>query len=93
MKPHIPTDGRYKAGCRCDGCREAHRIYTAARRQAALAAGTLSHGRSATYDAGCRCDKCYEARRVKYYTNPNEYKPVTGRRHMTPARRVLPDTG
>lgn len=74
MTPHEGTHGRYANGCRCDACKEAHRIYTADRRKAALLEGTLSHGRASTYWAGCRCDKCYEARRVVYLTGSGEYK-------------------
>jgi hypothetical protein len=77
---HEPTDGRYKNGCRCDGCRAAHRAYTAARRKAALSEGTLSHGVRATYDAGCRCWKCRSARQVDYVMNPGEYQPKGRRR-------------
>lgn len=52
--------------CRCDECREAKRVYVAARRRASLAAGTLTHGKRGTYDAGCRCHECTAARKAAY---------------------------
>lgn len=85
MSVHLGTHGRYSSGCRCDPCRAAHADYTRERRAEALAAGSLSHGRSSTYDAGCRCEKCYSARQVKYHTAPSEYpKSHPGTRHRAP---------
>lgn len=85
MGDHVGSHGRYTHGCRCESCREAHSAYTRERRAAALAAGTLSHGRPSTYDAGCRCEKCYAAKQVRYYTAPNQYAPKSGqRRQPTP---------
>lgn len=75
MSDHAPTDWRYKAGCRCDGCRKAHADYTRDRRAKSLAIDGLSHGRRATYDAGCRCDHCMTARQVAYVTVSSEYQP------------------
>jgi hypothetical protein len=70
---HDGTHARYSRGCRCQPCRDAHRVYTRERRKAALAEGALSHGVRNTYDAGCRCDKCVGARRVAYFLNPGEH--------------------
>ncbi len=77
--PH-GTHSKYARGCRCNECREAHRVYTAARRKAALAAGTLSHGRRSTFDAGCRCPKCRATRQIAYL---REYEPKSGRRRLS----------
>lgn len=79
------THSTYSRGCRCEGCREAHRIYTAQRRAVALAEGTLSHGLRGTYDAGCRCQKCRDAKHVAYATNAGEYPA------KTPAHRFRMD--
>lgn len=58
----------YRHGCRCDDCREAHRVAHAAQR-AALAArprAQVPHGTSGGYDNWlCRCEKCTAAKSVK----------------------------
>jgi hypothetical protein len=56
----------YRNGrCRCEVCREDHRVKTAANRKARLAQGVI-HGSRSSYDAGCRCDYCLGARRLAY---------------------------
>ena len=77
---HEPSHNQYTYGCRCDGCKVAHREYTAQKRAEALAAGRLTHGKCSTYDAGCRCEDCKAARQVKYVTGRTEYKPKRYRR-------------
>lgn len=37
---HVPTRGRYKQGCRCDGCRAANAAYVAETRQKAAIGNT-----------------------------------------------------
>ena len=57
----------YRGGfCRCEVCREDHRVKTAASRKARLAEGRISHGTRSGYDAGCRCDQCVARRRADY---------------------------
>jgi len=71
---HAGTPGRYRAGCRCDRCREAQRRRCAVEKAARLALreevdGRLVapvpaelHGRLSTYNnRGCRCDPCRAA--------------------------------
>lgn len=58
----------YVDGCRCDKCREAHRVRHAASR-AALAArprDQVPHGTSGGYDNWlCRCEKCTAAKKAR----------------------------
>lgn len=56
----------YKNGCRCDDCRNAHRIYQAAATKRRAADPTLAdragHGKAATYtNYACRCGLCRAA--------------------------------
>lgn len=70
------TRTRYVAGCRCDECREANRIYVADRRRRrggaaaeyasrkarGLAADDPRHGTRLGYNGwGCRCQPCRAA--------------------------------
>ena len=67
--PH-GTDSHYGSGCRCDECREAHRVAAKARRDV-RAADTRSgwlpvpHGTTNAYaNYGCRCTACRDANRA-----------------------------
>ncbi|MGW1615733.1 hypothetical protein ACWCQZ_41055 [Streptomyces sp. NPDC002285] len=65
----------YHKGCRCDGCREAFRVYAAGLRAKWRAdpssADRAGHGKSTTYrNHACRCDACREANRIAI----NEYR-------------------
>lgn len=56
----------YIKGCRCDDCREGHRIHTAEIRkqrfQDPKAADRAGHGKASTYkNYGCRCEACSKA--------------------------------
>lgn len=58
-----------RRGCRCDQCREAHRVHTAAARAEnaarGLAPGHPAHGTRNGYDHyRCRCDQCVTAHEV-----------------------------
>lgn len=58
------TRSRYTRGCRCDGCREANRVYiTAWNRKRGVKPQKLgrTHGKVATYTWGCRCEACRRA--------------------------------
>lgn len=51
-------------GCRCDRCREAHRLDKARRRAEGpkgTYAKTAEHGTRSRYARGCRCDECRAA--------------------------------
>lgn len=69
---HGTTNGYGNLGCRCDRCREAHRInhnaYMTRMRAQKRILGT--HGSTLAYDTGCRCDVCREAHNLK----SREYK-------------------
>ena len=56
-------------GCRCDGCRNANRVYQqalVARRKAGGVPGHVPHGRPSTYtNWSCRCVECRAAWRVE----------------------------
>lgn len=56
--PRHGTDNAYgNLGCRCDPCKEAHRVYQLAR------GSRYPHGTAARYSlGGCRCDACKGAR-------------------------------
>lgn len=60
------THADYKAGCRCDECREYQRARVAANRADRFAKGKFNHGRRSAYDAGCRCEPCRAARAASY---------------------------
>jgi hypothetical protein len=56
----------YVKGCRCDDCREAHRVWCAERRavwqQDPSSADRAGHGKPSTYrNHACRCDACTKA--------------------------------
>lgn len=56
----------YTKGCRCDDCREAHRVHMVARRAAwatdPSAADRAGHGKKSTYrNYHCRCEPCTTA--------------------------------
>lgn len=64
---HGTVTGYNNHRCRCDGCREAWRVYhlaylyrTGRQRPMAefLASRMLSHGTISGYKRGCRCDLC-----------------------------------
>lgn len=69
---HGTTNGYGNLGCRCDACREAHRINHRKYMDRMRAEGrTLGrHGTALSYDSGCRCDDCREAHNAK----SREYK-------------------
>lgn len=48
------SEGRYRAGCRCEACRTAARVARTKRRQNC---GVKTHNASG-YANGCRCDVC-----------------------------------
>lgn len=59
--PRHGTERGYSAGCRESCCREAHRIYSAEKKQARIARGIpdYAHGTLNGYvNYDCRCDKC-----------------------------------
>lgn len=58
----------YRAGCRCEACRDAQRSNFLALK-VAVAAGDpdVVHGRRTTYGAGCKCDPCSSAQRDAHY--------------------------
>lgn len=75
---HEPSHAVYtNRRCRCEGCREAHRLYVNERQQRryalrvmvggrlfAAAAPASSHGKYSTYNNwGCRCLPCRLAKR------------------------------
>lgn len=76
-KPLPPDDPRHGTvngygnhGCRCEDCREAHRLNHArymekVRKTGQLAGNETRHGTSYRYDVGCRCDECREAHNEK----------------------------
>lgn len=56
----------YTQGCRCDACREAHRVHMVDRRAAwaadPSAADRAGHGKKSTYrNYHCRCEPCTTA--------------------------------
>lgn len=56
----------YNKGCRCDACREAHRVHMVDRRAAwatdPSAADRAGHGKRSTYrNYHCRCEPCTTA--------------------------------
>lgn len=63
------TRNRYLAGgCRCEPCREAHRVYAVHARAKHLAEmqadpGHYRHGTEYGYRCGCRCTRCATAKR------------------------------
>ncbi|GAA1937533.1 hypothetical protein GCM10009797_34020 [Nocardioides hwasunensis] len=66
---HGTANGYGNLGCRCDACREAHRVrhaeYMARVRRSGELADAGDHGSSYRYDVGCRCDECREAHNAK----------------------------
>lgn len=60
------TLAKYGKGCRCEPCRSAQKLYSAARYRKTTAAGLHKldprHGSAYAYiNYGCRCDKCRTA--------------------------------
>lgn len=53
----------YNAGCRCEDCREANRIYVRGRYLLGYPNGSRKrkHGTRTMYNAGCRCALCKAA--------------------------------
>lgn len=67
---HGTTNGYGNHGCRCDACREAHRInhrkyMRRVKETGELAGEQVQHGTAYRYDVGCRCDECREAHNAK----------------------------
>lgn len=58
----------YRAGCRCDDCREANRVRSVAERarRAARSRDEVPHGTAGGYSNwGCRCERCTAANSAK----------------------------
>lgn len=73
----------YAKGCRCDACRNAHRIDAAERRvrwsSNSVGADRAGHGKASTYrNYGCRCTACSAA-------NSRANKEYRGRRRQRAA--------
>ena len=74
-EPQHGTPIRYRKGCRCPECRQAHSARLAAGRAdrlARMAAGTATfkHGASGYQNWGCRCDICTRANRARNRRTP-----------------------
>lgn len=69
---HGTVNGYGNHGCRCEACRDAHRVkhheYIVRKRAEGHVLG--QHGSTLAYDTGCRCDVCREAHNKK----SREYK-------------------
>ena len=58
---------QYRAGCRCEVCREGHRVNQERLRDAARWRPIPEHVHGTTHGYGywdCRCDRCCEAKRA-----------------------------
>lgn len=78
----------YAKGCRCEGCREAHRVKCAEAREARAknpdAADRAGHGKGSTYkNYGCRCRACSKA-------NTEDVSAYRTRRRQ---RKAMAETG
>lgn len=79
------TRGNYRAGCRCEPCTEANRIYSREylRRKARairelqqpVSQGPQRHGTNASYMGGCRCTRCKTAAQEARRNRINGTKP------------------
>ncbi len=58
------TNAGYRAGCREECCRAAHRTQMTAWRRRRVEASDLAHGTYAAYNVGCRCESCRQANRL-----------------------------
>ena len=81
------TYWKYSAGCRCDDCREAWRVYTTNRREerkALVAAEGLppwvEHGASGYNNWFCRCDVCTGGHRRRMARDREWRRKVASRR-------------
>ena len=81
LAPDDPRHGTTNAygnyNCRCERCRQAHRISHAKYMHRVRAEGRIlgKHGSKVAYESGCRCDRCREAHNKK----SREYKRVPKR--------------
>lgn len=79
-------DSSYRRGCRCDKCREAHRLVKNAATKAAKeqkSSGATCTQSARGYKAGCRCAGCVEAMRKEWRNPPASNNPGT---HFTSAQ-------
>jgi len=83
LPPDDPRHGKragYRAGCRCDACRDAASKYNRDKYRSRVLTGIPDndprHGTTAGHAAGCRCDACCSAHREQGRDRQRNLQPI-----------------